>query len=70
MNKTDIAYLSCIRYFPSCKTNALWLINLITLFYLFLMKTATKKTNSVIINKEIKPLFRKIVLLDQCLASL
>ncbi len=27
-----------------------------SLLYLFLMKTATKKTNSVILNKEIKPL--------------
>ncbi len=40
-----------------------------SLFYLFLMKTATKKTNSVI-NEEIKPLLTKIALLDQCLASL
>ncbi len=26
MNKTDIAYLRCIRSFLSFKTNALWLI--------------------------------------------
>ncbi len=29
MNKTDIAYLRGIRYFPSFKTNALWFIILL-----------------------------------------
>ncbi len=29
MNKTDIAYLLCIRNFLSFKTNALWFIGLI-----------------------------------------
>ncbi len=36
MNKTDIAYLRCIRYFLSFKTNALWfIVFFIYLFFLY-----------------------------------
>ncbi len=41
-----------------------------SLFYSFLMKTATKKTNSLLLNEEIKLLLTEIALLDKCLASL
>ncbi len=34
------------------------------------MKTATKKTNSLILNEEIQLLLTEIALLDQCLTSL
>ncbi len=33
MNKTDIAYLRCIRYFLSFKTNILWFIVLFIFIY-------------------------------------
>ncbi len=50
MNKTDIAYLSCIRSLLSFKTNALWFIVLF-IYLFFFMKTATIKTNSLILNE-------------------
>ncbi len=39
MNKTDIDYFRCIRYFLSFKTNALWFI---VLFIYFIYKNSNK----------------------------
>ncbi len=43
MNKTDIAYLRCISYFLSFKTNVLWFIVLLVFFIFFIYKNSINK---------------------------
>ncbi len=59
MNKTDIAYLRCIRYFLSFKTNALWFIVLFIHYFFFFYENSNnkdklayiKRINEIFINK-------------------
>ncbi len=50
MNKSDIAYLRCIRTFLSFKTNALWFIVL----FIFIYENSNNK------DKQIKLLLTKL----------
>ncbi len=61
MNKTDIAYLRCIRSFLSFKTNALWFI--VFFIIIFLYENSNNKDKLAYI-KQINETLTKIALLD------
>ncbi len=63
MNKTDIAYLRCIRYFLSFKTNALWFIVLF-INHFFLYENSNNKDKLAYIKQINETFINKSWLLD------